>query len=321
MPKKTAKRFKYQTKLALWALGTIAFLLLLSYLVNLVQNFYSPLSTTADKRDYLWDKNSNINLSIKTDRISILSYNPIDKKILIISVPDETYIQVPGGFGTWSAKSIYGLGESEENLSGNYLLQKSLASFLAIPVDAFIEFDGDLLGNMRNPLKYPYLYSKLKTNLTPFELLNLALGIKSVRFDKVHELDFAQILDEDQLPDQTKILVADPTKIDAISNKLAESKIISEQLTIGVYNATRYPGLALKAARIITNMGGNVIVTANISFQKTSMVQAEEDSFTSRKLGQIFAPNCLQSLKCSIIDHDFRAAVNVILGEDFYQRY
>ena len=157
----------------------------------------------------------------------------------------------------------------------------------------------------------------LKTNLTVWELFKLKVGISGVRFDKVKELDLDKldVLDKEKLPDGTLVFTADPVKLDSVLSNLADPAIAAEHKSIAVFNATDRPQLAVKWARLITNLGGNVIIMANGEKTKKTEVTGLP-STTLKRLQQIFG----------VVDQNkdpnqaavpSRAQINLLLGEDY----
>lgn len=164
--------------------------------------------------------------------------------------------------------------------------------------------------------------SYLKTNLTPYELIRLNLKLSSVRFDKVKQIHLEQIpdlLEANILPDGTGILTVDTIKLDSILSGMVDMTLRSEHKTIAIYNATAHPGLAQKAARIISNIGGDVIITANAQDLLKNTRLTGEKSKTLDRLRQIFKPNDIIEPK----DKDVistRAQINLSLGEDYFEQ-
>lgn len=350
----TEKSKSKKVKLALLVLGFVVLLILIGKIISIINNFSQPVYAESNiYRSHVWKKGSNINIVIKTDSISVLSFNPIDKKATVIDLPPSLYINVPGGFGNWRLESIYSLGQSEKDKIGGKLLKRSVAGFLGIPIEGYISFSNEyehkkvteLIASLRDGLWNGFAMIKfLKTDLTPRELLDLNLALNSIRFDKIESYDLAKmnILDESKLSDGTNAFTSDSTRIDGFSQKLADTNIVSEKLSIAVFNATNVSGLAQKAARIISNLGGNVIISTNAvnKLQKSMIVVKKESNEnpdqtkTAEVLGEVFTSDCSNNLKCDIIvcevqkckiDDpqilDSRAQVNVVLGEDFYNRY
>lgn len=292
------------------------------------------IEDTLVKKTYFWDKKSSITLAVKSNKIYVLNYNPTDQKATILTIPDETYLTLPKGFGSWPLGSVYQLGQEESPPIGSELLKQSLAKLLGLPIDGFITFKSslssrplDLLINdwKANPITAFMMIKDIETDLTPLEVHNLVFELRGVRADKIINLDLlhSEITQSKLLPDSTRVLGVNNVSLDLFIRKnLADPTIQLEDLPIAIYNSTTHPGLALELSRIIVNMGGRVIFTGNTeNFQEnTTIISQAKDSWTSKKLMQLFAPLCLQA-ECSSDDpriQNSRATINIILGENFY---
>lgn len=310
-----------QTKLAVVVLGLVIGLVITSWVIRFTQSLFSPwkLSVKAE-RNYIWDDKFNINLLLRADQTSIFSYNPTEKKIVILNIPDETFLEVPKGFGFWQLRAV-------DKLGGDTLLVDTLRNFLGIPIDGFLDFSGpgisksavEIVEELRqNPFSGFNLMPSLKTDLTLWELVRLKLSITGVRFDKVAEinLDKQEILNKETLPDGTEVLTADPVKLDSVLVNLVDPAFTFEHKAIAIWNATNRPLLAQKAARLITNLGGNVIITSNAEEKlKKTMVYGEK-SDSLKRLKQIFVLD--DKISSSSANLEFsRAEINIFLGEDF----
>ncbi|MDP3758738.1 MAG: hypothetical protein Q8Q86_03390, partial [Candidatus Daviesbacteria bacterium] len=123
-----------KTKLALGVVGLLAGLLILSWAIRFTQSLFTPWKTQANiKRNYIWDAQFNINLLFRSKNISVVSLNPKQERIVIVNIPDETFLDVPHGFGSWQLRAVYGLG-------GDSLLKDTVTNFLAIPIDGYLDF-------------------------------------------------------------------------------------------------------------------------------------------------------------------------------------
>ncbi len=317
-------RTKRKTTLGLLALGLLISLILIYQLVNFVRFLTAPLNQS--KRVSTWDSQFSVNLVINSKPISIFNYSPSEKKITILTIPDETYIDVPGGFGEWQASSIYGLAKSS-NLSGEKLMEDTFSSYLGIPIDGFSSLD--LVNYLRGgPFSGFGILGKIQTDLTPLELLQLKMGISGVRFDKINRLDLVSlgVLDKEKLLDGTDVYMTDPIRLDSVLSDFQDSKIREEHLSVAIFNATDKPQLAQRAKRLITNLGGDVVAAQNAprTITKTYVQVSEEgqNSKTYKRLNQIFNLGC-QENKCDKISLDelgaasLRAQIIVVLGEDF----
>lgn len=324
---KTKKEKK--VKLALAVLAFLAILLLVSWGVRFTQNLFSPSDHLPSSRKHLWNQEFNINLVVRASKVSLLSYNPQEERVIIINIPDETFLEVPKGFGKWQLRAVYELGQSQKEGFGNKLLADTLAAFLAIPIDGYLDLTSvegqrsafELIEDLRKNLFSGLgLLSGIRTNLTPWELLKLKMSLSGVRFDKIKQIDLEKldILDKDNLLDSTPVYTADPVKLDSVVLDLADPQIVAEHKSIAVLNATDRPQLALKWARLITNLGGNVIITGNAKDRLQKTIVLGEKSQTLERLQQIFTI----SDKISPSDESWvseRAQITILLGEDFAQ--
>lgn len=316
---------KHKTKLAILALGLLLLIILAGQTFKFFQGLFQPLSP-GNSKTYTWDGSANINLVVKSSEVEVLSYNSVEGTAKLIKIPSSTYINIPGGYGAWPMRAVYDLGQAEKPPQGREFLKRSISAYFGIPIDGFIELKGDqgameIMKSITSPVN-------LNTDLTPIELLRLVFGLKRVRFDKVQTFDLAKmnLLETKELADGQQVLAADSTKIDQFSQNFTETKISQERLTVAVLNATQVPGLAGKAARLISNMGGDVIQQTNFNqnLQASKIVINIADkqvvsSYTYKRLVQVFEKGCHSSQKCDNIQQvETRAQINVIVGEDFY---
>lgn len=316
-----------KTKLALFVLGLILLLLLLFQIIRLTQTFFNPWQTSHERK-YRWNRDFNISLVIRSKSISFISFNPKEEKITLIDIPPSTYMEVPGGFGMWQIRSIYDLGETQKDIGGGRLLKESLTQFLALPVDGFLLFLDqfsqkepiEVISMLReSPFTLIGILPNLKTDLTLFELIRLKMGLSSVRFDKISEIDLANSnsLGKERLADGTDVFIVDPIKLDPLLSDLVDPIIQSEHKTIAIFNATDHPNLAQKAARLISNIGGDVIIISNSEKRLAKTQILGEQSKTKERLKQIFIENGkiepnLEGLASS------RAQIDLFLGEDYF---
>lgn len=259
----------------------------------------------------------------------MLSYDPGNKTIVILKIPDDTYFDLPKGFGSWRVGSIYGLGQEEKPPVGAELLKESLAKLLGLPIDGYISLkssvsiDQEVSSLHKNPASIVPFIGSIQTDLTPLETLNLLHSLSSVRSDKVTTLDIANsnLTESKLLPDQERVLGIDSISFDLFVRKyMADSTMVNEGVSVGVFNATDHPGIGADVARIVTNMGGNVIFVTNTdnTLGKT-IVTSSKSSLTSQRLIQVFAPWCSNCKSADERVIDSRAEVNIVLGEDYYK--
>ena len=318
------KQIAKKTKWAIVALAVIFGIIIIGRAVKLTESFFA-----LDKK-LPWNGQFNINVIILAKGISLLSFSPKNEILTLIDIPDTTYLEVAKGFGKWELRSVH-------NLGGEKLLKDTLKDFFAVPIDGFLNFSSemsqkepdDIVTEIRkNPVFMIFVSPSLKTDLSPFELLRLKMGLSKVRFDKVKhiKLDKENILAQEVLADGSQVLTADPVRLDSILAELIDPSIQSEHISIAVFNSTDKAGLAQKASRLITNIGGDVIITANAQNKFKATRVYGERSKTLERLKQIFENTCQdrkKSLNCDKIDSNLeelvssRAQINIVLGEDY----
>lgn len=319
-----------KSRLALIILALVLGVLIFGRGVKFIQSLFTPWQgSLTSQRKFSWNGDFNLNVLIRAKGVSLFSYNPNNQKITLVDIPPNTYLEVAHGFGKWGINSIYQLGESQ-NIGGGNLLKSSLANFFGLPIDGFIYFSAkysqkeasSIIAEIRkNPFSAIGILPEFKTDLTPFELIRLKLGLSSVRFDKIKEINLEEmdLMLEEKLADGTEILTADEIKLDSALSELKDWTVSSEHKTIAVFNSTDRPLLAQKAARLITNIGGDVIIVANGKNKFGETKISGEESKTLHRLKQIFEA----SDTISPSDEDLvssRAQINIFLGEDSFDR-
>lgn len=324
---------KSSIKLAILAISLLILIILTGKIFQLISSISSPLSGSLyTLKNYNWDGKSAINLAVLKDNIYLLNFDPRKEKAVILNVPGNTFIDVPKSFGFWQLESIYQLGQAENKPIGGLLLKLSLSKLLGIPIDGIIFFrdskrglSEEIASFSSNPISSILFLQSIESDLSPIELYNFYLGLSNVRSDKLTNLDLGQtnITYSKLLPDASRVLGIDIINLDKfVRDNMADSKILDEGISISVFNATSHPGIGGEAARMITNIGGDVIFIGNSDvFLTKSQVYFKSESVTATKLAKIFAPECLKA-PCQPSDPKIsasRANINVVLGEDFYK--
>ncbi len=339
----SSSQTRKRINLAVTALLVIIALILLGKFVGFIRTMTMPISgkeVLTSAKNYQWDGQSTINLVVKTDTVYALSYNPVDQEMTILKVPDDTYLDVPRDFGRWPTRSIYGLGESEKNVTGAWLLKQTLQSTLGVPIDGYLALgdssptagsgaakplDQSIEQIRKNPFATMAFMRHSSTDLSTWEYMELLWHWWGVRADKLKVVDLgqSQITQSVLLPDGSRALGIDRVRLDQlIQSQFQDQRLSYEGLNIGLYNATDHPGLAERASRIITNMGGRVVFTANSPQLIPTSVTYGKDSYTKKRLTEVFANQCVKK-KCAVPTGDIettRADVILFLGEDDAQR-
>lgn len=340
MENKTAKS-KNQTKIIILAFVILIVIVLLGKVINIFSDFGEPLDKNFyQKSSYHWDGRTNINLLFANTENSphydLVSYNPTDKELTVLNLSPDIYVNIPKGYGSWRLGSVYNLGQEESPPIGKSLLKLSVAELFGLPLDGIIltpqkASTQELLASLRsNPLSIIKTISTIKTDLSAHQTFKLFREFAGVRSDKLTSIDLSKsdITESKLLPDSTRVLGVNTVSLDIfVRSNMSDSQIEDESKSIAVINATTHPGLAQEVSRVITNMGGTVVITTSTDHhqEKSYVISSEADksNATFLRLTQIYAPRCL-SEDC-IFDSpqiiSSRAQVNVVLGEDFYKMW
>lgn len=338
-----------QLTLGVAALCFLVAIILLGKLFGFLEGLNPQALKNTQPKLNNWDGESDLNLVIKMDTTYLLSYQPVGKELTIIKFPADIYMDVPFNFGKWSMRSIYDLGQAEKPPMGPQLLRDSINTSFDILVDGYLILGDstrslpDLINSERGSILPGIdILSKAKTDLNLMEFFKIWWAIKDVRSDKIEIIDLekSNLTQWLLLPDGSRVIALDEVKLDQLEvDRFATDKIKKEGLSIGIYNATDFPGLAEKAARILTNMGGKVIFTSNASEKVDKSTILAKNSYTQRYFSKMLNLYCPQSATtnlwqkipligsgksggCSAESLDIsRADITIILGADSFLKY
>lgn len=341
----TDSQKKKRLLLGLLVLGLIIILVLLGKLLGFVGALGQPFAPDSkiSTRDYLWDSDAPVNIVVKSDQISLISYQPKSNSLAVIKIPNETYLNVPLNYGRWSARSIYSLGQSDDIQSGANLLKLTMESTFAVPIDGYLLFDDQtqidkILDDIRSsPFGFLNYLPGSKTDLSLWEYLRLIWELKNVRFDRITNIDLSQNESTNWvvLPDGRRVLEVDQRSLDKNTAALIlDEEIEQENVNLVILNSTKHQGLAEKAARMISNLGGRVVEIGTIeeSLSET-LVIGDKSSYTFNRLESFFAPRCLKKnilvmVLGSSCDSEVKqfiqaqqSQITIVLGEDYYLRF
>lgn len=360
MTKSARKKIKFKRsgkvnnfKLGAVVLTALITLVLLGKVISAVASLGQPYSPDIPEADKVsWDGKSTLNLVVNADEVYVLSFNPVKKEAVIFKIPENVYVNVPFGFGSWSMGSVYKLGQSENPPLGSKLLKEGVSLALGLPVSGYLITAqkvpeggfAKVIDDWRsNPFAAFSFLRHNKTDLSFREFWQLVWGLKGVRFDKFQKVDLenSSLSSWSLRADGSRVLSLNQAKLDQfIQKQIEESKIKDEGFSIGIYNATEYPALAEKAGRIISNMGGRVTFIANSPKVLERSIVLGPSSSTATYLSHLFTTPCPkealswnqrlfnfpkpQKANSCTIDSDLptsRAEVNIFLGKDYFQEH
>lgn len=252
-----------------------------------------------------WNGKDPVNVVVTSGhKVWVLGIRPEEKRLVEISIPDNTIIQV--GNGKWQAGSLKRLSRLEKNLDP---LKSAGWELLEVPVDSVVEV-ADYKGGNTSYLRQLKLLKGF--DLTALiETAKLARFIKNLNGNQIQKINIGDTM--------AARVVADPAgtelvEIDseALSTQLSEwfkiESLRREGLTVAVINVSGKANAGGKLARQLEHTGIRVVTVSASEGQPGIKVKSKEilKSATAKKLS-----SWLQ-MKPVIADFDARADILIL---------
>lgn len=283
------QRKKYESRQIVGSILAIIFFILLA---GISWRVYG------DFKNSVWDGKNRLNLVLNVNPISLVSFDPGSQTINFLTIPDGTYIEAAANYGPYRIEKIYPLGELEGR--GIELLAVSLETYFGLPVDGWLEAEGEWQGTseakrLLSGLIILGLKEKSLTNLSRWDLVRLWLMVNRTRGHKVETVDLGEttVAEEFNLPDGTQAKKIDQQRISRIiGNLFTDYRLRQEDLAIAIMNAGGEIGLATKGAGLVGNIGGRLVEVGDwpeelIECQIKTTPMAKK-TYTSQKFAQVF---------------------------------
>lgn len=263
-----------------------------------------------------WNSKHKVILAVRNidNSLNIIVFDPQLEEIYDIAVPENTEIEVAGGYGVWKVKSLWDLGK-QEGLSGD-LLARSVIMGLKIPVYAWA--DNEALG-----LAYPKprnfltsLFSPYETNLLFGDKLRLFLFSSKVKNTKRVKLDLGETayLEKMTLSDGEKGYKVSDLQPQSITAIFSEQALSSDVVRFSIKDSTG-KNMAAKVASLIEVLGGKVsLVETQSGFDGLCILKAKNEEILEI-LKKVF--ECEEN----ILDEGQSFDVDLTLGSKFSERY
>ena len=303
-----------------------------------------------------WDGKTRMNIIINLDKQSqksksgnpffekfpsvwLASYEPSESEWTVLLIPDNTWVDLIYGYGSYRAQAIYPLGLIEGK-AGTFF-QNSFAYFLGLPIDgwgASLEeiaqksaYASELNSQNVKSILADYFFATFRgktsqTNLSAYDGLRLYWASKNIDSRKVKVVDLAEYnaTDEQTLPDGTVVLALDNPRFDRLASSEFDIQAVKkEALDIAVFNTTGVTGIGTKASRLVSNIGGHVVkigeTESRPDAQRCLVLSQSQvaDSATVRVISRAF--------KCQTASQTdtekYRAKVILFLGNKFAEQF
>lgn len=291
-----------------------------------------------------WDKKSRFSLLLETpdSDLLLLSVEPSQEKAVFLLIPANTQMDLPYGYKTYPASSIYRLGELDKTRGGGILFKKSIETTLGVKIDGFIIFSDSSL------LKWPKSRTELaafkKSAFSYFSGFNFFLqfvggnvtsdlnfsqklaffnSVRRLRSDQIQFSDLGEgILGKDIiLPDQSKVIRIDPEAFDFhLGNNFQDFRLRTEEITLEVVNASGLERIASQFARVLNHLGSNVIAktTAKENIKEVCTLYFLNEKSAQSLITEILKKDyACEENNNKVREFQSAADIIIILGEEF----
>ena len=290
-------------------------------------------------KNSLWDGKERVNFVISSKDAYVVSLQPGEKNMVVIKIPEETLVEVTHGYGKYRVGSVYLLGE-QEKIGGGRILGETIQEYLGIAMDGYLGREAIWIlgvGSEQDLEKKDYtlkrkvnkllgllkiLKGDLDTNFSKLDLFRLWICASGVRPGRITYFNLAESYgsSETRLPDGQNAYEVEPEMLEGIVKKnFIYGPIKKENFLIEIDNSTGYPEAGEKIARILTNMGADVVSVLQTSIkQDECLVLATrklKNSYSVKKIKRVFNCKFEEGMKTG-----GRADIMVIIGEAYYKK-
>jgi len=250
----------------------------------------------------VWDGKSTFSVVfLEKNEAVIKSYQSKDQRWLELKLPLNSLVKVPFGYGEYQLKNVYDLGQLDGR--GGELLRRTMQETMGLWIQGWMVKEKDR-----------------DTNLSWLDQWRLWLVQKWGVDKKVdYELEFNPAFIKEKLNDNTDVFKIEQGRLDELINQeFFDSEIVSERLTVAIVNNTDVDDIARIAARLVSNLGSEVVWLGNSGedLESSKIITADEDfekSATSYVLSK--ALGIREITTGEVID--YRADIVVMLGRDY----
>lgn len=288
-----------------------------------------------------WDGKHEVNFVVQTEDVTIFSFNPQKRFLNILKIPADTYIPVAKGYGEFKIKNIYKLGQMEK-IGGGELLNRSIQRFFAIPIDGWIKLknytsqsrsDNTSSYNLENnnllPVFLLIIKRQAETNLSWWDLSRLFWQTKNLNIDQINKVDLEKtsFISKETLGDGSQVFKFEITNVDDLTIRLfSDEEVLKEDLQVIVLNGTDHQGLAKDMARVVKNLGAELIGVKDYNkkidqSQIFCQSRSQTTSYTVHRIARSFAMKINPDFTSGEKLNDQEVDLTIILGEDFWQKF
>lgn len=288
-------------------LNSLRMLLLLIILLLTAGIFWQA---ALDIKSSNFAKSDRYNVLLDAKPITLLSLNLPEKTAVAVTFPDDLYVPVAYGYGSYKMSSVYSVGMLDKR--GQETLVATVENYLGVPLDGYFRVNREIRGSPKNFFLSPAILSA-QSSVSLFDKIRLFIALFQLQSSRLQTIDLNKFAQPLVLADGTTAEAIDADQLDQkLSALFFENNIREEGKRVEVINTTNRQGVGNKLARMLTQIGSSVISLSTQDLNLAScQVQAEKDAINSiivRKMQKIFS--------CQIVERGAgKASVRLLLGE------
>jgi len=308
-------------------------LLALFVTLTLVLALFNGLAKSFSLNKYFghskWDSKSSFVAALSTTPISLLVVQKEPKKIVFLTLSEETYLTTGDSEEPIvRLSSVIGIGEEEQ-------LSKILTVAYRTYIGSYVTFKREQKIDMETAQKWFKQYASIltpfailtggingevmDTNITRTDQFKLWWQVKGFSIKSVDLVDLSQYKEELLVYNNQKVLGVDDVVLHEVIKKyLGNLEVEKENLKVKVTNSTSVSGAGQLAADFVTSVGGSVVEvnTSSSSLSNTFIQTEDKNSYSAKYLAKMF--------DCGINgapESGEGADITLVIGQDFTARY
>lgn len=205
-----------------------------------------------------FEKYDRFTVVIDGEKRALLSISTDKKGAVVIVLPNDLYIsRLAHGYGAYQVSKIYEVGELDHR--GGEVFSSTLSQYLGIPVDGFIHTKRNP-ENLKAFFTSPEFFLNDRSNLSLIDRIKIIATINELRFDRIEIFNLQDRAEKIILADGLKARSIDSLDLDhLLGGSFVEKRLEDENLRVLILNSTKTAGLGNRVARLLSNIGMNVV--------------------------------------------------------------
>ncbi|MEK7533434.1 MAG: LytR C-terminal domain-containing protein [Patescibacteria group bacterium] len=261
----------------------------------------------------------------------ILSVNAAKSNVTLIDIPEDTVISAVKGYGNYSVRSLITLDGIDTH--HGTLVTASLSDAFGIPISWYVAPTDSFAGNgtvdmVRRLFSWGsigrMLIGKIDTSVPISTWISLVWMLRFIPADAVEIVDVGPAIVPMQLPDGGSAPTLDESKLDfVLQNRLVDTGLRPENLTVAMYNTTQIASVGLRASRQLSRMGIQLVFVGNEDSALSRCVITGSDAALRSKTAQFIRSyfQCEEKEERGNIGKGTGADLIVELGSDYASQY